>query len=124
MTPPRLLPAGLLLLSLLAAGCADVVRTYDVPFVKQRTLGALIETEEGLWAIKLMGKADEVAAHKDEFNQFIKSIRIPGKGKDRIEWKVPAGWEHEPGKDMRYATFRVPKNLEVGVFAFPGGGGD
>src|SRR5262245_52174028 len=95
--PRRLLPAGLLLFSLLAAGCVESVRTYDVPVTKQRLLGALIETDDGLWAIKLMRKTDDVAAHKAEFDAFIKSIRIPGKDKERIAWTVPHGWEHEAG---------------------------
>jgi hypothetical protein len=122
--PHRLLPAGVLLLSLpLLPGCADDVRTYEVPYVKQRLLGAFINTDEGLWAIKLMGRADEVATHKDEFEQFVKSIRLTGKGKQKPEWTAPTSWEYVPGSGMRYATFRLPKQLEVGIFYFEGGGG-
>jgi hypothetical protein len=123
--PRRLLPAGLLLLSLaLLPGCADDVRTYDVPYVQQRLLGAFIKTDDGLWAIKLMGSADEVGTHKEEFDQFVKSIRLAEKGKQKPEWDAPKGWDYVPGSGMRYATFRLPKQLEVGIFFFEGGGGD
>jgi hypothetical protein len=108
---------------LLSSGCAESIRTYEVPYVKQRLLGAFIETKDGLWAIKLMGNADDVAGHKDEFEQFVKSIRLTTEGKDRISWTVPAGWEGEIGSGMRHTTFRLPKNLEVSVFFFQGGGG-
>src|SRR5437764_10102114 len=105
--PRRLLPAGLLLLSLAwLPGCAEPIRTYDVPHVKQRLLGAFINSEEGLWAIKLMGPEDDVASHKDEFEQFVKSIRLAGKGKQRPEWSMPKSWDEQPGSGIRYATFR------------------
>src|SRR6266568_4044779 len=120
--PRRLLPAGLLLLSLAwLSGCAEAIRTYEVPYVKQRLLGAFIQSADGLWAIKLMGPADDVAAHKEEFEQFVKSLRTEGKGKERLEWTAAKGWEQEPGGGMRYATFRLPRNLEVAVFYFQGG---
>jgi hypothetical protein len=120
----RLLPAGLLLFTLILAGCAEGIRTYEVPVVKQRLLGAFIETDDGLWAFKLMGNADAVAEHKAQFDQFIKSVRLPGKGKEKIAWTLPASWEHETGNGMRYATLRLPKDLELTVFFFQGGGGD
>src|SRR5262245_20773154 len=127
---PRLLPAGLLLLSLVAlSGCDDPIRTYDVPHVKQRLLGALIETDEGLWTIKLMGPTDDVGEHKAQFEEFVKSIRLTGKGKQNAQCTVPPGWEHEPGNAVpsavcrRFATFWLPKQREVTVFYFEGGGG-
>src|SRR5262245_12650958 len=55
----RLLPAGLLLLSLAwLPGCADPITTYEVPYTSQRLIGAFIFAPDGLWAFKLMGKDD------------------------------------------------------------------
>ena len=121
----RWLPlAGCLGLALLfLSGCSESVQTYEVPYVKQRLLGAFIQTNDGLWAIKLMGNADDVAAHNQEFEQFVKSIRLTEKGKDQISWTAPPAWDGEKGSGMRHTTFRLPKNLEVAVFYFQGGGG-
>lgn len=117
--PRRLLPAGLLALSLAwLPGCTEPIRTYEVPVVKQRLLGAMILTDREAWFVKLMGRADDVAGQKDNFITFVRSLRFPEKGKEPIAWTVPEGWEHKPGKEMRYASFAVPNGLEVTVFKF------
>jgi hypothetical protein len=120
----RLLTAGLLLLSLALAGCAESIHTYEVPVVKQRLLGAIvIIPEKSVWFVKLMGKEEDVAAQKDRFTAFVKSLRFPAEGKEPVTWTVPDGWEYKPGKEMRFATFVLPDNLEVTVFRFGPEGG-
>jgi hypothetical protein len=124
---PALL-AGLILFTV--AGCRDdEIRHYRVPRSDPptpRMLAAILPTPEKVWFIKMTGPADAVAAHKDEFDQFVKSVRIPGPGGEPILWTEPPAWRHGLNKDkMRYATFRVgPEALELIVSWLPPRGGD
>lgn len=119
-----LAPAGLLVLSLLAAGCDDPIRTYEVPYQKQRMLAAIIRpSESATWFVKLMGPADDVAAQKETFDAFLQSLEFPDGGRERATWTLPEGWTHEPGKGMRYATFYLPGKLQVTLTRFEGEGG-
>ncbi|MFL5340811.1 MAG: hypothetical protein ACJ8F7_11740 [Gemmataceae bacterium] len=115
---PRRLLAGCLLLTAAAAGCTDPVRVYDAPPDKQRLLGAIVLVDDGAWFVKLMGKADEVAGAAGPFWQFVHSLKFPNDGPEPIAWTAPEDWKHEKGQGLRYATFRLPEGLEVGVFHF------
>jgi len=130
MVCPRSVPAFLAGIFLLAvAGCRDdEIRHYQVPRTEStpRMLAAVLPTPDKVWFIKLTGPADAVGAHKDEFEQFVKSVRIPGENGEPIRWAEPAAWRHGTNKDaMRYATFRVgPEALELIVSSLPPHGGD
>jgi hypothetical protein len=113
--------AGLILLT--AAGCQDEgVRHHKVPRTPEppaRLLGAILPSGDQVWFVKLSGPEAAVAPHRDEFEQFVQSIRFPKQADEPITWTAPAGWRTESGpRDQRYATFRVgPDNLEVTVSA-------
>lgn len=114
------LPRCLFALVLLpCVGCEEPIRTYQVPVSRQRLLGAMVfPNREHVWFFKLMGDADQVGAEKERFEQFVRSLRFPESGPEPITWTVPDGWQYEPGRDLRYATFRLPNRLEVTVFKF------
>jgi hypothetical protein len=120
--------AGLVLFAV--AGCRDdEIRHYQVPHTEPptpRMLAAILPTPEKVWFVKMTGPADAVAAHQGEFEQFVKSVRIPGDGNEPIGWTAPAGWRTGTNKDaMRYATFRVgPEALELIISSLPGRGGE
>jgi hypothetical protein len=108
---------------LVLAGCeTDEIRTYTVPKPpKVRLLAAIVENSPDQWFFKLVGPSDTVDQHSKAFLEFIESVRFPNKPEHPIEWKVPPGWENEPGKDLRYATlFPVGKGKlpEVSIFKF------
>src|SRR5206468_13040197 len=99
--------AGLIVLA--AAGCQDeAVRHYKVPRVPEpptRLLGAILPAGEQVWFVKLSGPETAVAPHRDEFEQFVQSIRFPKQAEQPITWTAPTGWRTESGaRDQRYAT--------------------
>lgn len=106
-------------LGVLVAGCTDeAVRIYEAPCDKQRLLAAIVPAGNDTWFFKLMGRTDSTAENADTFWKFVRSVRIPKEGKEPISWNVPVGWKQEPGKELRFATFRIPFGQEVTVFRF------
>jgi hypothetical protein len=120
-----LLAAGLLCL----AGCdRDEVHSYTVPRpapesyeAKVRLLAAVFEDGRDQWFFKLVGPTAEVEKHAKDFASFVESVRFTGKADPLVEWKVPAGWEKQAARQLRYATFTLGpggKPPEVTVFHF------
>jgi hypothetical protein len=120
-----LLAAGLLCL----AGCdRDEIQSYTVPRpapetyeAKVRLLAAIFEDGRDQWFFKLVGPTAEVGKHAKAFASFVESVRFTGKADPPVEWKVPDGWEKQPPKQLRYATFSLGtpgKPPEVSVFHF------
>jgi hypothetical protein len=131
MVRTRIAPAWLAGLVLLGvAGCRDdEIRHYQVAHTEPptpRMLAAILPTPDKVWFIKMTGPAEVVAVHQGEFEQFVKSVRIPGEANEPIAWTAPAGWRTGTNKDkMRYATFRVgTEAVELIVSSLPGQGGD
>jgi hypothetical protein len=123
---PRL---GLLALCGLAAllllGCRqDEIEHYTAPRSEPQVLLAAIVPHGGrTWFFKLTGPSSVVAEHKKEFDQFLGSVHFTDKAEPPVEWKVPEGWQEEPGNKLRYATFRIgPKDgtTELSVTSFEG----
>jgi hypothetical protein len=52
----------------------------DQPKATQATLAAIVRSGDQVWFIKMMGSRDLVAARKDEFKTFLKSIKFPHAG--------------------------------------------
>ena len=101
---------------------------------------ALLHREEGTWFFKLAGDAPAVSAHKEEFYQFVKTVRFvesdpsgspdqPGAepGAPQFRWSVPEGWTPMAAGAMQAAKFSVPEQsgakAEVAVSIFPGESG-
>ncbi len=82
-------------------------------------VGAIIPRGATTWFFKLTGPSPAVESQKQSFVQFVKSIRFKDKGP---EWALPAGWEEEPGTEMRFATLRISTPhgpLEMSVIPLP-----
>src|SRR5262249_26987250 len=134
--------AGLLLgLALLPlAGCGkddEGVHHYLAPRVssdaalaglnKVRLLAAVVPHEKETFFFKLVGPTEAVAAHKDQFETFLRSVHFTGKEDKPVQWQLPEGWTEEPGNQVRFATLRLgtkEQPLDVTVNRFPGNGGD
>lgn len=111
-----------------AAGCArDEVNVYDTPYEKQRLLGAIVLTDSNAYFFKLMGPADEIAANRDDFLKFVKSLRFPAEGKQPVTWELPPEWTAElagaTGMGIRYATVYIPNGQVVSVTRLTDKGG-
>lgn len=91
-----------------------------------RLLAAILPREDRTWFFKLVGPIPVIAEQEEAFDRFIASVRFTDQPKQPITWKVPEGWQEEPGKGMRYATIKLgPKDALVylTVSVFPGEGG-
>jgi hypothetical protein len=135
---PAWLLLGLALLPL--AGCArdeEGVRHYVAERVssdaalaslnKVRLLAAVVPQEKETFFFKLVGPTAAVAARKEQFETFLRSVHFTGKEDKPVEWQLPEGWKEEPGNQARFATLRLgtkDEPLEVTVHRFPGTGGD
>jgi hypothetical protein len=122
------------------AGCGkddEGVRHYLAPRVssdaalvglnKVRLLAAVVPHDKETFFFKLVGPTEAVAAHKDQFEGFLRSVHFTGKEDKPVEWQLPEGWTEEPGNQVRFATIRLgtkEQPLDVTVNRFPGSGGD
>ncbi len=90
-----------------------------------RMLGAIVLRPTKGWFFKLLGPADAVAAHADEFAAFLKTVKFEADSSPH--WQAPAGWEEGPPNKMRVATLLVPaepKPLELTISTLPRGDED
>lgn len=111
-------------LAALPVGCSqDQIAVYEVPYHKQRLLGAIVNMDDSAWFFKLMGDADDVAANRDSFLSFVRTLRFPNAEKEPVAWTLPEGWKAEVATGMRYATIYIPRNQVVTVSRLPQRGG-
>lgn len=115
---------GLLLLVGLVGCEKEAVTSYKAKRLHRRLLAAVIPHGDTTWFLKLAGSSDAIAEHKEQFDQFVHSVRFPDKD-DIIDWDVPTSWTKTESKaEFRYATFRVGKSgLELTVVKLPGEAG-
>ena len=75
-----------------------------------RLLGAIVEGPEGSVFFKFTGPAHTVAAAEATFNTFISSLAKGGGAASvaGIRWSIPNGWNEQPPRQMRVATYAVP----------------
>lgn len=74
---------------------------------KYRLLGAIIPDGKGYsWFVRFYGLIDQVSPHEEDFQTFLKSLRLSGDGVKSLTWTVPAGWSVGPPKDMRIVTLK------------------
>jgi hypothetical protein len=120
----------------LLGGCQkDDIESYTVPKAltadlglpterpKLRMLAALIPQGQHTWFFKLQAPEDDVAAHQQEFDRLLQSIRFADRADGPITWTTPPGWRREAGNQMRYATLRPESNehpVELTVTDLPG----
>ena len=86
---------------------------------RQRMLAAIIARPDKTWFLKLFGPADLVGSQTGNFDAFIKSIHFANSaaspaasppvasGAGGATWNIPTGWQQEPDKPMRIASFKA-----------------
>jgi hypothetical protein len=117
-------PGLALVLFVVLGGCStEGITVQDVPYHKQRLLGAIVLTDSNSWFFKLMGDADDVAADRDAFMSFVGSLRFHVEDKEPVIWSLPEGWKYEAGTGMRYGTIYIPRGQVVTVTRLSAGGG-
>ena len=89
-----------------------------------RMLCAIFPHADRTWFFKLTGPEDKVAAHKTQFDEFVRSIHFgspapaaeqavanpapaPTPAPPGIQWQVPAGWTAEPTTPMLLARLQA-----------------
>lgn len=84
-----------------------------------RLLGVMVPRGSRCWFFKVIGPAEAVAPHVDEFNALVRSIRFDeGQAGGGPSWDLPEGWQEEPGRGMRLATIKpdpADPTLEISV---------
>ncbi len=119
-------------------GCrpADQITRYTVPKpelidptlaaaagVRQQTLAAMIEVGDSSWFFKLMDDPAVVEPSRQAFLDFVKSVKFSAGADPRPQWKLPPGWEEEPGNQIRLATIRFQSaGQPVTISVIPAGG--
>lgn len=105
-----------------ALGCeSEQIHTYDAPKMKiaerpgdptprsvpaepTQMLAAILPQGEQTWFFKLTAPPEEAVAVREEFAKFVASTRFEN---GTPSWEIPADWEEEPGRPMRFTTFRI-----------------
>jgi hypothetical protein len=83
-----------------------------------RMLAAILPRPDKTWFFKLLGPADLVGTQKGNFDAFIKSLHFANgapppavtanaSGAAGATWNIPNGWQQEPEKPMRVASFKA-----------------
>lgn len=123
MSPVLLLGASC---CLFVAACSDgdQIHSYTI-----RPLAQPASTEpperlataqpQAAWFFKLMGPAESVSRHAEEFDALLRSVRLTG---GRATWDAPAGWTEQREGGIRFATLIIPNTdppLDVSVTTFP-----
>lgn len=115
------------------AGCKkpDEIRHYTVPKQEAidqlagaaeapagptRILAAAVLQPRQAWFFKLVGPDEAVAAQREPFNAFVKSLRFSDSDSPP-DWTLPEGWSQRPASGMRYATLTIDSDppLEVSI---------
>ena len=127
------------MLACLFVGCSkpESVRKYRIPKPPHRMLAAISIQGPNAWFFKVTGDRQELAARKDEFEAFLKSVRLPGTpagptGSEAANpatsggkptWKLPEGWkESTTAAGERIATIEIPgkeKPFELTITRLP-----
>lgn len=124
--------SGLIALVLFGCGNQDEITRYSVsrsdqPAMPDRILAAAVPQGEQMWFFKLTGPSDAVTAQAEAFAEFIRSIRFSAGERPQPTWTLPAGWQEQPGSNMRFATITMVadgKPLELTVIPLPNIGDD
>lgn len=134
---PLVIPV-LLSFLLVSAGCEqESIHSYEAPIAKPlisaspgmpdsglppvptEMLGAILPQGETTWFFKLTAPPATVEKVREEFGKFVASTRIEG---GKPSWEIPAHWIEEPGRQMRFTTYRIGENgPEVSISTLPSG---
>lgn len=117
-------------LAVLQIGCSEQqsVRRYRIPKPPHRMLAAISIQGSDAWFFKVTGDRQELASSKDDFEAFLKSVKLPGSagstaGSAKPTWALPSGWkEAATSAGERVATIEIPgkeKPFELTVTRLP-----
>jgi hypothetical protein len=102
---------------------------------KARTTGAVIEKDDTLWFVKMIGEESVVADQQDEFRQFLKSLKFEAGrsassqaghsgSSQAADWPTPSNWQPKaPPNSVVLAAYQVGesgKTADISVTSFPG----
>jgi hypothetical protein len=125
------------LTAVLLLGCRDEeIGHYTVPKEPQRQqpartggpsrrlLAAILPEGDHNWFFKFIGPTRFVSEHKDEFEHFLRSIRLTGQAGRPVQWDLPEGWrEVEPNRRFgQVAAFQLPEGGPPAVTISQAGG--
>jgi hypothetical protein len=89
------------------------------PPENQRLRALMVENKDFVWFAVMSGAESVVKANDASFDAFVRSIKFGDN--PPISWKLPAGWQEQPGAN-RFATLHpegAPPGFEVRVNRFP-----
>jgi hypothetical protein len=96
------------------AGCQqqDEIKRYQVPrapepAIMARLLGAIFSKGNEAWVFKLSGPESAIRGRAEDFERFIRTVRLTDKADEPVTWTLPDGWQREPGRDLVYAVIRM-----------------
>ena len=97
---------------------------------KARTTGAVLERDNTLWFVKMIGEESVVAGQQEAFREFLKSLKFeapqaesPEEQTAHADWPAPANWKQKAAGNMVLASYQVEdtgKTADVSVTSFPG----
>lgn len=75
---------------------------------QKRILGAMAIEGDRVWFFKVMGSSSRVEKHKQEFHDFLSTLKLNGPRKemsDNLAYTAPPGWINGGERPMRLLTF-------------------
>ncbi|HUG17568.1 MAG TPA: hypothetical protein VMM56_01225, partial [Planctomycetaceae bacterium] len=118
-----------------ALGCeSEQIHTYDAPKMKiaerpadppprsvpaepTQMLAAILPQGEQTWFFKLTAPPEQAVAIREVFAKFVASTRFEN---GTPSWEIPADWKEEPGRPMRFTTYRIGHGgPEVSISSLP-----
>ena len=94
--------------------------------ITDRMLAAIVLHGSQVWFFKVSGPIEAVAKHAETFTSFLESVHFDG-ADSPPHWKLPEGWQQQPGNEMRFATLKIgsgKESLDLSVSSLPKGEGD
>jgi hypothetical protein len=85
----------------------------------QQMFAAIVPQGGQFWFFKVTGDEHFLAPIKPQIVDFLKSVVFEG---DQPTWTLPAGWNQQPGSNMRFATLVIADashSAEMSVIALP-----
>lgn len=109
-----------ILFTLLTQGCKkEEITSYEVNRLDPpernsatgepvRLLAAIFSKGDSTWFFKLMGPTSKLSAKSEEFETFVRTVRIGAEGSTPpIQWNAPNNWKSGKTNELRFATFLI-----------------
>src|SRR5262245_9408595 len=90
-----------------AARKKETIAAYSVQRPKQRMLAGIVLAQPVAWFFKVSGPDDLIAARKEAFETFLKSVKLGSRPDTDPPWALPEGWKQLEGNENRFATIQM-----------------